>query len=343
MRTVLAFEPSEHRCRANLLGLLFASTLWLAACQPQTSSTATQAAALQLGGPPAVVSFPLMRMAETGIAVGDEQRPAQFALWQSADQLRVLLARGELDYSAAPTHVPALLANRGQRVRLLTVSVWGMLWLVSRDPQLHDFGDLRGRTLLTPYRRDMGAMTLQAVLDSHGLVADRDVQLIHSRDAQDTVALMLAGRGEHALLPEPLASLLLWRNRHSGGAPLYRVQSLEDAWSQQFPDEPELPQAGVMAAATRAEDPLLAAAIVSAYAQAAHWCKAQARACAQLAQRHLPEIPLPVLEFAIRVTRLDGIPARQVRPQLQALYRRILAQDPDAIGKTLPADEFYGP
>lgn len=290
-----------------------------------------------------MVSFPLMRMADTGVAVGGQQRPAQFALWQNADQLRVLLARGELDYSAAPTHVPALLASHGQRVRLLNVAVWGMLWLVSRDPQLHDFGDLRGRTLVTPYRRDMGAITLTAVLDSHGLVVDRDVRLIHSRDAQDVVALMLAGRGEHALLPEPLASLLLWRNRHSGGAPLYRVQSLEEAWSQQFPDQPELPQAGVMAAATRAEDRSLAAAIVTAYAQAAQWCKAQARACAQLAQRYLPDIPVPVLESAISVTRLDGIAARQARPQLEALYRRILEQEPEAIGAALPADEFYGP
>ena len=282
-------------------------------------------------------------MADTGIETSGGRQDARFQLWHGADQLRVLLARNDIDFSAAPTHVPAQLANRGQRVRLLNVAVWGMLWLVSRDRDVHDFGDLRGRQLLMPYRRDMGAITLRAVLDSHGLVVDRDVQILHTRDAQDAVALMLAGRGEHALLPEPTASLLLWRNRHRGGAPLYRVQSLEAAWSTQFPQHPQLPQAGVMAAAARADDHALAAAIVSEYAHAARWCKAQPRDCAQMAQRHLPDIPVPVLESAIRVTRLDGVPARQVQPTLAALYRQILAQQPDAIGGAMPADEYYGP
>lgn len=318
-------------------------TLVLVACQPQVPATAATDAPLRLAGPAAVVSFPLMRLAQTGVATDAQVRRAQFQLWQSADQLRVLLAREEIDFSAAPTHVPALLANRGEPVRLLNVSAWGMLWLISRDPGVHDLGDLRGRRLVTPYRRDMGALTLHALLDARGLQVGRDIQLLQARDAQDAVALMLSGREGHVLLPEPTASLLLWRNRQAGGPALHRAQSLEAAWSQQFPRAPDLPQAGLMVAARLHDDAALASAIVDAYAQAARWCKTQVRDCALLAQRHLPHIPLPVLESAIRVTRLDSRSARQARPQLEALYRRILQQQPEAIGAAMPADEFYGP
>lgn len=343
MRTILEFEPSERFCRPGLLVLLFAAVLVLVACDESIPDGAAHSRSLRLAGPPAVVSFPLMRMAETGITVEGRRVAAQFQTWHGADQLRVLLARGEIDFSAAPTHIPALLANRGEAVRLLNVSVWGMLWLISRDSHMRGFADLRHRELLMPYRRDMGAITLQALLDAQGLQADKDMQLIATRNADDAVSSMLAGRGQQALLPEPTASLLLWRNARGGNAPLYRVQSLEAAWAQQFPRTPELPQAGVMAAGTQASNARLALAIVDAYAQAAHWCKLQAQACAQLAQRYLPELPVPVLESAIRVTRLDGVPARQARPQLQALYQRILAQQPETIGAVLPADEFYGP
>ena len=343
VRTLFDSEPSELLCRHVLLALLIAAVALLASCGERAADSATGERPLRLAGPPAVVSFPLMRMAETGITLDGRQVPAQFQTWHGADQLRVLLARGDIDFSAAPTHVPALLANRGEPVRLLNVSVWGMLWLISRDPHMRGFGDLRQRDLLMPYRRDMGAITLQALLDAQGLVANQDVRLIPTRDANDAVSLMLAGRGQQALLPEPTASLLLWRAARSGGAPLYRVQSLEAAWAQQFPQAPELPQAGVMAAGPHADNTRLGAAIVQAYAQAARWCKAQAHACAQLAQRYLPELPLPALESAIRVTRLDGVPARQARLPLEALYRRILAQQPEAIGAALPAEEFYGP
>ncbi|MGB3393454.1 MAG: hypothetical protein WBA56_08480, partial [Stenotrophomonas sp.] len=155
--------------------------------------------------------------------------------------------------------------------------------------------------------------------------------------------LMLAGQADHAVLPEPTASLLLQRNRNEGSAPLYRVQSLEAAWALQFPQQPELPQAGVMATAPRATDVALNQAIVSAYADASRWCKDDPAACAALAQRHLPHMPLPALEESIRVTRLDGLPTAQVRPQLEALYRLILASQPEAVGGRLPDPAFYGP
>ncbi|KAF1686194.1 hypothetical protein B1992_09405 [Pseudoxanthomonas broegbernensis] len=283
-------------------------------------------------------------MALTGIDVhGRRPRPARFRLWQNPDQLRVLLARGELDYSAVPANLPALMANRGEPVRLLNVSVWGLLWLVSRDPDVAGFDDLRGRTLLTPFRRDMGAIALHELLKARGIEAGAGIQLRQARDGLDAVALMLAGQGEHALLPEPTASLLLWRNRDEGGAPLYRAQSLEQAWAQAFPARPELPQAGVMAAAGTDGDPALDRAVAAAYARSARWCKADPPACAALAHRYLPHMPVPALEESIRVTRLDGLDAAAVRPQLDALYRLILDSQPEAVGGRLPDAGFYGP
>lgn len=310
---------------------------------PDRTHETLDEAPLRLAGPSAVVSFPLMRMAAIGIDADGQARSARFQLWQSADQLRVMLVRNEVDYSATPVNLPALMANRGEPVRLLNVSVWGLLWLVSRDPDVHGFGDLRGRTLLTPFRRDMGAIALHEIFKARGLDAARDLELRQTRDAVDAVTLMLGGQGEHAVLPEPTASVLLYRNRIEGGAPLYRAQSLEAAWAQQFPEQPELPQAGVMAAPRRAGNAALDAAVVAAYATAAHWCKADARACAALAHQYLPHMPLPALEESIRATRLDGLSANQVRPQLEALYQLILASQPEAVGGRLPDAGFYGP
>lgn len=291
---------------------------------------------LRLGGPAAVVSFPLMHMAREGVETGDGRRPARFELWTGADQLRVRLAHGEVDYSAAPANLPALMANRGEPVKLLNVSVWGLLWLVSRDPDVERFTDLRGDELLTPFRRDMGAIALQALFEAQGLEPGRDLELRQTRDALDAVSLMLAGQGRHAVLPEPTASLLLLRSRAGGGAPLHRGQSLEAAWAEAFPEQPELPQAGVMAAAHVADDAALNQAVVAAYAASARWCKAEPADCAGLAHGYLPHMPLAALEESIRVTRLDGLPAAEVRPQLEALYRLILEGQPEAIGGRMP-------
>ncbi|WP_169938017.1 ABC transporter substrate-binding protein [Pseudomonas multiresinivorans] len=297
---------------------------------------------LRLGGPGAVVSFPLLHMVETN-ALAEYAERVEFHLWQNPDQLRVLLAKNELDYSAVPVNLPALMAGRGQHVRLLNVSVWGIIWLVSRDPQVKGFADLAGKDVVLPFQRDLPAILIDELLLSHGLKPGKDLTLRPVRDGQDAQALLLAGRADHALLVEPAVSLLLWRNRSKGGAPLYRVQSLESAWKQAFAQQPELPQAGLMSSPQRAEDGELARAVEAAYAESARWCSTQPRDCAELVHRHLPHLPVEAVEESIRVTRLDSVAASVARGPLEALFGLIAERHPQAIGGSMPSASFYGP
>lgn len=297
---------------------------------------------VRLAGPAAVVSFPLLHMVDSG-ALAEHAERVEFRLWQNPDQLRVLLANEAIDFTAAPSNLPALLANRGQPVRLLSISVWGILWLVSRDPQVKGFADLAGKELLLPYQRDLPALLVNELLRAHGLQAGRDLRLRHVRDSQDAQALLLAGQVDNVLLVEPAVSLLLWRNQQQGGAPLYRAQSLEAAWDQAFPGQPELPQAGLMASASAARKLELSRAVERAYAHSARWCADDPRACAELVHRHLPHLPVEAIDASIRATRLDSRPAHEVRAQLEALYRMLGEHNPQAIGGRLPDVEFYGP
>lgn len=337
MKIRLIRKSFNHR-----LPRLFLS-LGLAACACLSpSSGAAREALLRLGGPAAVVSFPLLHMIESG-ALRDHAERVDFRLWQNPDQLRALLANGELDYSAAPVNLPALMAGRGEPVRLLNVSVWGILWLVSRDPEVKSFADLRGRELVLPFQRDLPAILIDELLRSHGLRPGRELTLRPVRDGQDAQVLLLAGRAEHALLVEPAVSLLLWRNRTRGGPPLYRVESLESAWRQAFPAQPELPQAGVMTSAARATDGELGRAVEAAYAESARWCGSHPRDCAALVHRHLPHLPVAAVEESIRVTRLESRPASATRASLETLFGLIAVRHPQAIAGGLPPASFYGP
>ncbi|MGY6270151.1 ABC transporter substrate-binding protein, partial [Achromobacter denitrificans] len=297
---------------------------------------------LTLAGPGAVVSYPLMHMAATG-ALADHADELRFRLWQTPDQLRTLLVNGELDFSAAPCTLPALLHNRGMPVRLLNISVWGILWLVSRDPAVRSFQDLAGRELVVPFQRDLPAVLLDTLLEAQAARGLAPVALRRTRDGQDAIALVLNGQADQALLVEPMASLLLWRAGQTEGAPvLHRGQSLEQAWRDAFPAQPSLPQAGVMASARVADDVALCRAVDQAYAESARWCAARPAECAALVRGHLPHLPQPAIEAAIRGTRLDSRSARDARPELEALYGLLAERHPQAIGGRLPPAGFYG-
>ena len=298
---------------------------------------------LVLAGPAAVVSYPLLHMIESG-ALNDYADEVTFRLWQNNDQLRVLLTKHEIDYSATPSNLPALMSNRGDPVKLLNISVWGILWLVSSDPTVHSFKDLAGKELLMPFQRDLPAVLLDTLLgaqqESDGLAP---VKFRHTRDAQDAIALMLTGKGETALLVEPTASLLLWRAQQHQGPALHRGQSLETAWREQFPNRAELPQAGIIANSRFSNNNELNQAVERAYAESARWCKSHAQSCAELVHRHIPQLPVEPVKEAIELTRLESRSATEARPQLETLYSLVAERYPEAIGGQLPADSLYGP
>lgn len=326
----------------RLVKTLTLSTALCAAAAGAPAHAAPPYKKLTLAGPTAVVTFPLLHMVETH-ALKQYTGKLEFRLWQSPDQLRVLLSKKEIDFSAAPSNLPALMANRGEQVRLLNISVWGILWLVSRDPAVRSFSDLAGKKLLVPFQRDLPAVLLDTLLEAQAFPAEEAPRLRRTRDAQDAIALMLTGQEQHVLLVEPTASLLMWRNEQQGGAPLYRVQSLEAAWRHSFPGQADLPQAGIMVNSHLAKDVDLSRAVEKAYAESAAWCSANALACAEMVHRHIPHLPVPAIESAIKVTRLDSRAASTIRPQLEALYQLLGQQHPQAIGGRLPDAAFYGP
>lgn len=298
---------------------------------------------LTLGGPGAVVSYPLMHMVETG-ALSAHAKEVQFRLWESHDQLSTLLTQNRLDYTAAPSTLPALLFNKGQNTRMLSVSVWGLVWLVSTDPKLKSFEGLKGQELTTPFQHDLGEVLIDTLLTNQRKEGDAAVRMRRTRTGQDAIALMLSGNAQHTVLAEPMVSILLWRNQQQAKpVPLYRVQSLETAWSQQFPQQPLLPQAGLMANASVADNSALNQAVEKAYATSAIWCKTNALKCAQIAHKYLPQMPVQAIQDAIEVTRLDSQAATTVRPQLEALYGLLQAKHPKVIGNRLPDVKFYGP
>ncbi|WP_322996236.1 ABC transporter substrate-binding protein [Castellaniella sp.] len=297
---------------------------------------------LVLAGPTAAVSFPLIHMVESGALAGWADQ-VEFRHWKNPDQLRVLLAKQQVDFSATPVNLPAIMANRGLPVRLLNVSVWGLLWFISSDPAIQSVADLAGQPLLTTFQRDLPALLLERLLVAEGLTGDKAPQLRYARDAQDATALMLTGEAPNLLLPEPSVSLLLARNAQQGKQTIHRVQSLEDAWHQAFPQQPDLPQAGIMVNSHRADDEALSQAVAQAYTDATLWCKAQPAQCAREVHRHLDFLPVEAIEASIQVTRLESRDASSVRPALEALYELILANNPEAVGGQLPAPGFYGP
>ncbi len=318
----------------------------LFALQPPAASAQTAVRErLVLAGPPASVSFPLLHMIASG-ALADVAQHVEFVLWSNPDQLRALAMEGKADFMAMPTNVAANLYNRGVPLRLVNVSVWGILWMVSRNPDMKTLADFKGEEIAVPFRADMPDIVLGYLIQKSGLDARRDFRLRYTATPMDAMQLLISRRVDHALLAEPAVSMAL-RKTHSFPlsvvAPeLYRSVDLQQEWGRLLHAAPRIPQAGLVAVGAARDDAALIQRVEAAYAASNRWCLDHAQECGALVSKTIDMVTPQAAADSVAVLPHHYATAAQAREALDAFLDLLLAREPAAVGGQRPDAAFYG-
>lgn len=298
---------------------------------------------LVLAGPFASVSNPLIRMADSG-ALSDVAEQVEFRVWTNPDQMRAMSLRGDVDFIATPTNVAANLYNRGANIRLLNVSAWGLLWMVSREPDLRSIVDFRGREVAMPFRGDMPHLVFNALALSAGLDPNRDFKLRLVPSPLDAMQLLILRRVDHALLAEPAVSMALLKTQSfpvSVVAPeLYRSVDLQQEWGRLFKREARIPQAGMALLNTGLSEHVVDR-FLAEYAKAMQWCVDNPEQAGELVAATIDMLTPQAVADSIEVSQLMVLSASEARQELEFFLQVLLDESPEIVGGKLPDDNFY--
>ncbi len=337
---------SSGSARRGVLATLAALALpsWAAAgAEPLASAPVRER--LVLSGPPAAVSFPLMHMVESGALAG-VARHVEFQPWSNPDQLRALAMDAKADFMAMPTNVAANLYNRGVPLRLVNVSVWGLLWMVSRNPDLKTLADFKGEEVAVPFRADMPDIVFTFLAERSGLDPRRDFTVRYMPSPLDAMQSLVKRQVNHALLAEPAVSMALRKTRSfpmSMVAPdLYRSVNLQAEWGRQMKTEARMPQAGMVVVGDARKDDALVARLEAAYAASYRWCLDHPQECGTLVAKYVNMLTPEAVADSIAVLPRHYATAADVRADLETFLGLLLERSPATVGNKLPDAAFYG-
>lgn len=323
-------------------GLLAASSLPLARVRAQPAKRQR----IVLAGPYAAVSYPLIRMVDSG-ALSDWAHSVEFRPWKDPDQLRALAldAQSGADFIAMPSNVAANLYNRGARVQLLNVATWGVLWMVSRETGLQTLADFKGKEIVMPFRADMPDIVFQTLAQRQGLDVRRDFRLRYVGTPLDAMQWLITRRADHALLAEPAISMALRKTQsfpvNMVAPQLHRSASLQQEWARVLQRPPRMAQAGMAALGSALGDAALVARFQQAYAQALQWCESQPDACGRSVASRLDLLTPEAVADSIRVAPSVFVSASEARPELEFFFSVLLQGQPGLVGGKLPDAGFY--
>ncbi len=251
-------------------------------------------------------------MMETN-ALKDLGKEIEFRLWKNPDELRALVLNSDVKFIAIPTNVAANLHNKNIDIKLLNVSVWGILGMVSRDKNLKILSDFKDKEIAVPFRADMPDIVFQELIKKRGLDPKKDFKLKYVASPIDAMQMLVLRQVDHALLAEPAISIAL---RKTDSFPikliapdLYRSVDLQEEWGELFKTEAKIPQAGMAFLGKTKGNEELIEKFMSEYKKSLDWYKSNPKEAAQLVVKTLPMLEVNGLADSIEHVNLSHVNA----------------------------------
>jgi NitT/TauT family transport system substrate-binding protein len=294
---------------------------------------------LVLAGPPAPPTLYLAHLAQQE-ALATQVRSVRFEQWKSPDQLRAGILSGTYHVAATPVNVAANLYRKGVSVRLLDVTVWGILSVLTTEDAISSLADLKGRDIAVPFRGDMPDIVLGVLLRKLGLVPGKDVRIIYVGSPFEGMQLLIARRINTVLLPEPASTAALMRGA-GAGLPIRRAVDVQEAWAQINGGPARFPQAGTIVQAQLADDrPELITALAGGIKTAVDWIAANPASAARLGADEFKLNP-EIVARSLAATKMEAVPAKNARPAIEKFFGVLADVNAALIGGGLPDADFY--
>ena len=294
---------------------------------------------LEIWGPPAGPSITVLHAIATGRLDGAVRKPS-LRIWRQVDEVRAGLTSKSFDVGIVPVPVAANLYNRGLGVHLVNVMTDGILYIMSTDQGLTSLESLRGRKFASLFPNELPSLILERLFRHAGIDAAKDLELIPTATPLEAMQLLVLGRVDAALIPEPAASAAIVKGKLAGKT-VHRVIDIQAEWGKVIGNHKTVPQAGLVVTDRfrEANTPVIEAiqdGLVRAVADVrAHPARAANNAAGPLL------MPWPVIEKSIPYCNLVATPARDAQGPVEAVLKAMADVNPGYIGGRLPDSAFY--
>ncbi|MBE7382389.1 MAG: ABC transporter substrate-binding protein [Leptolyngbya sp. SIO1E4] len=328
--------------RRRFLHLMAASTgLAVAAgCGQRSPSISGPLPSLGIGGSPILLTLPLAYLIEES-SLPELVADIQFNPVRNHEQIKALLTSEQGQIAANPTMLSAGLYQQALPIQLLNVMIWGNIFVLSPDDSVTRWEDLRGKSVLIPFKGGMPEMIFRFLATQAGLQPDQDVTIQSTQDFQSTAQLLLAGQGDAGVFAEPQASSVFIRAQQENIELFYNLD-FKAAWGQVTGQAARFPQAGVVALKGLVDSqPEVIDVIQTELRNSLDWIQQNPTAAAELGSKYM-DIPPPVIERSLQNNLFEHVPAAEARPELEIFYESLMQVNPKLMKGQLPSAEFYG-
>lgn len=299
-----------------------------------TAYTAKDIKVAAMKGPTAIGMVKLMQDSKEGKAANNYD----FTIAAAADEFTSLLIKGDIQIAAVPCNAAATLYNKSNgKIKLLGINTLGVLYILENGNSVNNLSDLKGKTIYTTGKGTTPEYTLRYLLTKAGIDPDKDVTIEFKSEAAEVAAVMQKeGAGTIAMLPQPYVTTVTTSN------PDIRIAlDVTKEWENAANDGSTV-VTGVIAVNSDyyVNNKEAVDKFMSEYKSSVEYVNANVDSAAQLVE-DFGIFKAAVAEKAIPYCNITFLTGSESKTKVEKYLAVLYNQNPQSIGGTLPAEDFY--
>ena len=302
------------------------------------AGTTVQAASVKVAALKGPTSIGMVKM--MGDCEEAEDPAYEFQILAAVDEVGPLLVQGKTDLAALPANMASILNHNTEgQVEVLAINTLGVLYIAGTDDAVTSVGDLAGKTIYASGKGATPEYALDYVLTGNGLDPEQDVQIEWKSEHAECLASLLADEGSIAMLPQPFVTTAQMKDES-----VKTLLDLTEEWDKLQDGEENASSliTGVLAGRREfiEENPDLVEAFLADYADSVAYVNENVEEAAALTES-FDIIPAAVAKTAIPECNIVYIDGSEMKEKLSGYLAVLAEQNPQAVGGSVPDDDFY--
>ena len=247
------------------------------------------------------------------------------------------LISGEVDIATIPTNMAAMIYNKtGGDIKIAAINTLGVLYILSSNDNIKSVADLKGKTIFASGKGSTPEYTLKYVLTQNNLEINKDVTVEYKSDHEELASLAIAEKIDIALLPEPFATQVVYKN------PSFKVKiDLTDEWNKVTLTDISLPM-GCIAVRRQfiKENSLQVDKFLSEYENSVNFLNENRERAAELSNKY-NIMPKDIAFNAIPKCKVVFISGEAMVKRVNEFLGILFEFEPKSVGGKVPNEELY--
>lgn len=263
----------------------------------------------------------------------------EFSVHMAPTEFLPDIISGNFEIAAVPTNTASVLYNKTQgAVKVAAINTLGVLYVLENGETINSVKDLEGKTIYSSGQGAVPEYALNYILDAFGVKCE----VIYEAEHDTVIADIITGKADVAILPEPkVSAAMLNENKPENLRTALDLTELWEKACEKNGDDSALCMGCVVVNSNWLETHENEFnQFMKDYEESVNFVNTDESAPEVITEAGI--IPkAPIAKMALEPSHIVFVDSEEMKTDLSGFLNVLFSYNPECIGSTLPADDFY--